>query len=76
MAKKGIWGIDVSKYSIKAVRLESSTPGGATTLTHVGVFTYDGAGTGDAGDLDSQIKATLAQVKASYKISSEPVVFP
>ncbi len=71
---KGVWGIDVSKYSIKAVRLELGASGGGT-LTHSGVFPYDSAGTGDAGDLDAQIKSTLAQVKASYKISNEPVVF-
>ena len=71
---KGVWGIDVSKYSIKAVRLEAGVAGGAT-LTHSGVFPYDSAGTGDAADLDVQIKSTLAQVKASYKISNEPVVF-
>ena len=66
---KGVWGIDVSKSSIKAVRLEGDT------LTHAGVFPYDSAGTGEAGDLDAQIKATLTQVKATYKITSEPVIF-
>jgi len=71
---KGVWGIDVSKYSIKAVRLEPGA-GESCTLTHVGVFPYDSAGSGEAGDLDSQVKSTLAQIKASYKISSEPIVF-
>ncbi len=69
---KGIWGIDVSKYSVKVVRLEGA--GEATTLTHVGVFAYDAAGTGEAPDMDAQVKATLAQVKATYAIK-EPVVF-
>ena len=45
------------------------------TLTHSGVFPYDSAGTGDAGELDAQIKATLTQIKATFKISSEPVIF-
>jgi type IV pilus assembly protein PilM len=66
---KGVWGIDVSKSSIKVVRLEGDT------LTHSGVFPYDSAGSGEAGDLDAQIKATLTQVKATYKISNEPVIF-
>ncbi len=71
---KGVWGIDVSKYSIKAVRLDLG-PTGGVTLTHVGVFPYDTAGSGEAGDLDAQIKSTLGQMKASYKISGEPVIF-
>ena len=66
---KGVWGIDVSKSSIKVVRLEGDT------LTHSGVFPYDSAGSGEAGDIDAQIKATLTQIKATYKISSEPVIF-
>ena len=66
---KGVWGIDVSKSSVKVVRLEGDT------LTHSGVFPYDSAGTGDAGELDAQIKATLTQIKATFKISSEPVIF-
>jgi type IV pilus assembly protein PilM len=66
---KGVWGIDVSKSSIKAVRLEGAT------LTHAGVFPYESAGTGEAGDLDEQIKTALSQIKSTYKISGEPVVF-
>jgi type IV pilus assembly protein PilM len=70
---KGVWGIDVSKYSAKVVRLEGADDD--LTLTHQGVFPYDGAGSGDAADLDAQIKDTLAQVKSSYKITTEPVIF-
>jgi type IV pilus assembly protein PilM len=66
---KGVWGIDVSKSSVKAVRIEGDT------LTHAGVFPYESAGTGEAGDLDEQIKAALTQLKSTYKITSEPVVF-
>src|SRR6185436_11052686 len=66
---KGGWGIHVSKSSGKVVRLEDST------LTHSGVFPYDSAGTGEAGDLDAQCKAALTQIKQTYKISSEPVIF-
>ena len=66
---KGVWGIDVSKSSVKVVRLEGGT------LTHSGVFPYDSAGTGDAGEIDAQIKATLTQIKSTYRISSEPVIF-
>src|SRR5262252_2185021 len=66
---KGVWGIDVSKSSVKAVRIEGGT------LTHAGVFPYDSAGTGEAGDLDEQIKGALTQVKSTYKITSEPVIF-
>ncbi|HUR38081.1 MAG TPA: pilus assembly protein PilM, partial [Planctomycetota bacterium] len=66
---KGVWGIDVSKSSVKVVRLEGDT------LTHSGVFPYDSAGTGEAPDIDAQIKSTLTQIKAQYKISGEPVIF-
>jgi len=70
---KGVWGIDVSKYSAKAVRLEGA--GDSPTLTHVGVFAYEGAGTGEPGDPDAQIKQALTQIKSTYKITSEPIVF-
>ena len=66
---KGVWGIDVSKSSVKVVRLEGDT------LTHSGVFPYDSAGTGEAPDIDAQIKSALTQIKAQYKISGEPVIF-
>lgn len=69
---RGVWGIDVSKYSVKVARLEGS--GRNVTLTHVGVFPYEGAGSGEPGGVDPQIKAALARVKAEYKISGEPVV--
>ena len=41
---KGVWGIDVSKASVKAVKLEGGT------LTQVAVIPYASAGTGEAGD--------------------------
>src|SRR5262245_37119999 len=69
---KGVWGIDVSKYSAKAVRIE------AGALTTIGVFPYGGEGTGEPvspADLDLQIKSTLGQIKQNYKIGSEPVLF-
>jgi type IV pilus assembly protein PilM len=69
---KGVWGIDVSKYSAKAVRIE------AGTLTTIGVFPYGGETTGEPvspADLDLQIKSTLGQIKQNYKIGSEPVHF-
>ena len=64
---KGVWGIDVSKSSAKAVRLE------AGALTHAGVFPYAGAGE-EGADLDGQIRDALRQIKQKFKISGEPVV--
>lgn len=64
---KGVWGIDVSKSSAKAVRLENGV------LTQAGVFPYDGVA-GDGADLDAQIKDAMLQIKQRFKISSEPVV--
>ena len=66
---KGVWGIDVSKSSVKVVRLEGDT------LTHSGVFPYDTVGTGETADIDAQTKAALTQIKAQFKISGEPVIF-
>lgn len=66
---KGVWGIDVSKASVKAVKLEGGT------LTQVAVIPYASAGTGESGDLDEQIKGALQQLKSKYKIGSDPVVF-
>jgi type IV pilus assembly protein PilM len=66
---RGVWGIDVSKSSVKAVKLEGGV------LTQVGVIPYESAGTGDAGDLDAQIKAALAELKSKYRVGADPVVF-
>jgi len=66
---KGVWGIDVSKSSVKAVRIEDGT------LTHSGVFPYESAGTGEPADLDEQIKTALTQIKQTFKISGDPVIF-
>src|SRR3982750_886360 len=59
---KGVWGIDVSKSSVKVVRLEGDT------LTHSGVFPYDSAGTGEAPDIDAQIKSALTKYEAQSQI--------
>src|SRR6185436_8685377 len=66
---KGVWGIDVSKSSVKAVRIEDGT------LTHSGVFPYEAAGTGEAGDVDVEVGGAVTQVKQTFKISSDPVIF-
>ncbi|HYF00507.1 MAG TPA: type IV pilus assembly protein PilM, partial [Planctomycetota bacterium] len=45
------------------------------TLTSVGVYVYESAGSGEAGDLDPQIRQTLQAAKSELKIGGEPVVF-
>ena len=65
---KGVWGIDVSKSSAKAVRVEGGQ------VTHAGVFPYDGVGE-EGADLDAQIKDAVRQIKQKFRISNEPVVF-
>jgi type IV pilus assembly protein PilM len=69
---KGVWGIDVSKFSVKAVRLEQGPSG--MVMTQVGVMPYEGTDTGEAVNLDSEIRHSLADVKARLKIGSERVV--
>ncbi len=70
---KGVWGIDVSKFSVKVVKLEGVAA--APQLTHVSVHAYEGTATGEPIDLDAQIRGTLRDVKEGCKIGSDPVVF-
>ena len=70
---KGVWGIDVSKNSVKAVRLAGS--GDALTLTNYVVIPYDPVDPGDGDTLDRRIHAALEDLKVQAKIGSEPVVF-
>ncbi|MBI4566152.1 MAG: type IV pilus assembly protein PilM [Planctomycetes bacterium] len=68
---KAVWGIELSKSSLKAVRLERIGQG--ITLTHTGVLTYSGRDNGVKVDPDMQIREALAGVKAKYKIGGERV---
>jgi type IV pilus assembly protein PilM len=70
---KGVWGIDVSKYSIKAVRMESSGTG-TCSITATDVAPYSEEGTGEAANLDEQIRTTLEEMKSRLRIGSERVV--
>ncbi len=69
---KGVWGIDVSKFSVKAVRLERGPAG--LIATNLGVLPFAGTDTGEPVNIDDQIKMTLARLKSQLKIGSEKVV--
>ena len=69
---RGVWGIDVSKFSIKAVRLEAGPSG--MVLSQVGVMPYEGTDSGEPVNLDSEIRHSLAELKVRLKIGSEKVV--
>ncbi len=69
---KVVWGIDVSKYSIKAVKMESS--GGSFTITATDVSTYQDELTGEPGNLDEQIRQTLEEMKSRLHIGGDRVV--
>jgi len=69
---RGVWGIDVSKFSIKAVRLEAGPSG--MVLTQVGIMPYEGTDTGEPVNLDSEIRHSLAELKVRLKIGGERVV--
>ncbi len=69
---RGVWGIDVSKFSIKAVRLEAG-PGGML-LSQVGVMPYEGTDSGEPVNLDSEIRHSLAELKVRLKIGTDRVV--
>ena len=66
---KGVWGIDVSKYSVKAARLEGAK--GDVTLTALDVIKYAG---GDQEGLDDQIREAISALKDNNKIGGERVV--
>ncbi len=67
-----VWGIDVSKTSVKAVRLEGTET--SCTLTRETVIPYD-RGEGEGHNLDDQIRSALEELKEQQKLGSEPVVF-
>src|SRR5688572_25928286 len=69
---RGVWGIDVSKFSVKAVRLEAGPAG--LVLNQVGVMPYEGTDSGEPVNLDSEIRHSLAELKVRLKIGSEKVV--
>ncbi|MHC4606030.1 MAG: type IV pilus assembly protein PilM [Planctomycetota bacterium] len=69
---RGVWGIDVSKYSVKAARLERFRED--VELTNVDVVQYAGAGTGDTEALEDQIREALADLKSNNRIGGERVV--
>src|SRR5688572_8792100 len=69
---RGVWGIDVSKFSVKAIRLEAGPAG--MVLTNVGVMPYEGTDSGEPVNLDSEIRHSLAELKVRLKIGTEKVV--
>jgi type IV pilus assembly protein PilM len=68
---KGIWGIDVSRFSVKAVRLEESKEG--VRLTDVDVIPYKATGRLEEADLEGRIVEALKDLKFSRKIGGERV---
>lgn len=67
---KGVWGIDISKYSLKAVRLEGTRD--AVVLSRIAVIPYE-RGEGDDQHLDRQIADALVSLAATQGIGREPV---
>ncbi len=68
---RGAWGIDVSRYSLKAVRLAGT--GDSVTLTRIAVIPYDRA-EGDEHNLDRHIRDALAALMETYGVGKEPAV--
>jgi type IV pilus assembly protein PilM len=70
---KGVWGIDVSRYSVKAVRLEQTKDG--VHLTDIAVVPYGvSGGKIDDVELESRMREALKQLKYSHRVGSERVV--
>ncbi len=70
---KGIWGIDVSKFSVKAVRLEKVHE--SIVLTRSTVLPYPPASEGGEANLDDRIRHALRDLKDGSHIGGEPVIF-
>ena len=69
---KGVWGIDVSRYSVKAVRLEPTKEG--FVLTDVEVISFPITGKIEEADLEVRIRDSLRQLKKTKRIGNEKCV--
>ena len=66
---KGTWGIDVSKGSVKAVRLEDGPGGPTLTQTKVVTFPAKTSG-GEVEDMDGQILEALQELFTHNRINA------
>lgn len=67
---RGFWGVDVSRYSIKAVRLEGDKEGNVR-MTDLDVTTIPAPAEGDDGD--AALGAAILDLKTRKKIGGAPV---
>jgi type IV pilus assembly protein PilM len=66
------WGIDISKTSVKCVRLERD--GDSIVLTDIAIIKYPIAETYDEIAIEGRIKEALSEFKSDYKIKGEKIV--
>lgn len=68
---KGVWGLDISKSSVKAVRLESKH--GTIELTDVDVIDYTPAAERDDESLEQEIRMALSLFTSRHNLKKDLV---
>lgn len=69
---KAVWGVDVGKSSVKAVKLEMH--GTTPAALHMDVVPFPTSETGDASNLDQNIVDALTELKNNCRIGNDRVV--
>ena len=74
MARKGVWGIDVSKSSIKAVRLQpSKDEEGHIELTNIEIIDYTPSASRDETGLDQEIRLAVNTLISRHKFKNDTI---
>lgn len=68
---RGVWGLDISRSSLKAIRLEYK--GGKVELTNVEVMEYPVVANRDERSLDEEINKTLALFTSRHNIKKDKI---
>lgn len=68
---EGVWGIDISKFSVKCIRLEKIK--GVIELTDVEVIEYPTPHSPQSVNIDEQVQNALIQFKATNKIKGDKI---
>lgn len=72
MARKGVWGIDVSKSSIKAVRIQpSKSEEGHIELTNIEIIDYSPSAARDDATLDQEIRLAVNTLISRHKFRND-----
>jgi type IV pilus assembly protein PilM len=70
--RKGVWGLNISKSSLKAVRLENK--GGGIELTDIDIIEYPPAASRDERAFEEEMSKALSLFKSKHNIGRDMVV--